>query len=644
MKRLLGGLALLGLVAASPPLRDAVAGLDPAVPALLFGAGLALGLLTAWARLRGGRTRRRSLRRAERCAAEAVRGWSWGLVALFFLAPVWSHQSFRPPSRISAFAAQLGHVPWADSSGHFEGANRLLAGGRFGSFSERRPMNAPLLAVRLALAGGDLGRALALQAVLLGLAAWLATKAVSLRLGPGAALVFLALVLGVSRDYLPTASTEPLGITLACLSLAILAWPKAPAHSLSRLGWGLFTLALALGARPGAQLVLPALVAWGVFEHRRRWRLAAAALLAAALVPAGLPWALNALWGMGQGGFTAYPAYTLYGLTRGSNYKQVAEDFADDLPRLGSEGEAARFLYRRALENLRADPLPFLRGLLGNARRFAGKTSQRYALMVSPVTPFLPGHDAADLPASFRRPVRILGSLVLVPAVIGLGILLWRARGTAAARFALAFTGGLLASAPLVVGDAGFRGLSTVGPFLGLGLAAGVAGRVRPARLAAAARPPRTAAALGLTLALVALAGPAPARVLAGRPQGLAVGLGGAGEGSLVASLEDAPAVIVASRFVDVPGRPQITPRDMTWLLEVGAFPASEALEALPRPFALLSGFDQRQGVQRVLVASHQILRERGLLGITVEPLDGAGVVLRAVAWRPLGAAEAPPP
>ena len=55
-----------------------------------------------------------------------------------------------------ALAALLGYVPWSDARGHFEGGLRLLSDGAFGSFSERRPLNAAWLSVQLALSGGRL--------------------------------------------------------------------------------------------------------------------------------------------------------------------------------------------------------------------------------------------------------------------------------------------------------------------------------------------------------------------------------------------------------------------------------------------------------------------------------------------------------
>src|SRR5207245_1720709 len=167
--------------------------------------------------------------------------------------------------------------------------------GRFGGFSERRPLHAAWLAVRLGLTGGYLQPALVLQAVLVGLAAWLAARAVGRRFGLGAGLAAFALIFGLSDDYLPAVVTEPLGIALASLALvALLA--RGVLDRLATAVAGVFLLGVALQARPGSQLVLPLVVAWVLVVHRRRFRIAAGALAAVLAVGVVHSSALNALY------------------------------------------------------------------------------------------------------------------------------------------------------------------------------------------------------------------------------------------------------------------------------------------------------------------------------------------------------------
>src|SRR5262245_64401125 len=122
--------------------------------------------------------------------------------------PLLACRAKRPPSRIAAFSALLGWIPWGDAHGHYEGGTRVLAEGSFGGFSERRPLTAAWLALRLGTTGNSLPVALAVQAALVGLSAWLAARAVGRRFGLAAALATFAVVLGRSRYSRATAVTE----------------------------------------------------------------------------------------------------------------------------------------------------------------------------------------------------------------------------------------------------------------------------------------------------------------------------------------------------------------------------------------------------------------------------------------------------
>ncbi|HET8647871.1 MAG TPA: hypothetical protein VFO85_20405, partial [Vicinamibacteria bacterium] len=320
----------------SPPLREAVVAVERLAAPALFAAALALALMAA---LRPSRLRLLAELRTSRWLGR----WGWVLAILLYLAPVWAHWSLRPPGAAAALGALLGHIPWSDVHQHYEGALRLLADGAFGPYSERRPLNAALLSVRLALTGGDLHAAIVLQAVLCALCAWLLARVVAMRRGLAASLAAFAVVLGLSRDFLPMAATEPLGIALACLALALLLAPMARRHLLWA-GLGLLALDTALRARPGAQLMVPALMAWTVWTFRARWRAALSVAAAVAIAGSLTTSAVNRFYGSGEATFTTYPAFTVYGLSRQSNWLQARADFGDALDRMGTEKEVARFL------------------------------------------------------------------------------------------------------------------------------------------------------------------------------------------------------------------------------------------------------------------------------------------------------------
>ncbi len=631
-----GGLVLL--VAASPPLRAALVGSEPALAPLLVAAGLLAGAAGWWLRLRGGSRGWACWRRLERSLLAPALAWQMG-AALVFAAPLLAHFDGQPPGRIAAFAAQLGYLPWGDCAGHFGGANRLLTEGAFGGYSERRPMGAAWLSVTLAATGERLPAALLLQSFLLAAAALLAARAAAARFGLGAPLILMGVTQGVARDFLPTASTEPLGMIVACLAVALLA-SRAARERLAVSTAGVLAVAVALNARPGAQLLLPALFVWGLAlaPKPRRWR-AAAALALAIVAASALTGALNALHGAGEASFTTYPAYTFYGLTRDSNYRQVAHDYPQELERL-PEKEMARFLYARAFENLRADPRPFFSALAGNTRKFLSKTPESMARAVSLRWLASPARARANPGVDETAADAWAGGSLLLLAAAGFLLHLRLAGSRAEAGFWLLFAGGLLFSATVVFGEAGFRSLTPAVPFLGLALSmAASAGRERTAggggRPAEAARL-RLAGAATLAVALLCLLGPYAARALhrGPTPQQAAAALAGAPAEAIATDLSRAPAVIVVPFADGGERRPEVDYDLMRFLLAVGDFGDARALARQRAPFAVLSVYDLTRKRQRLLVAPRALLREvDGPVTLQVEPVEQSADLQQVVGW-----------
>lgn len=630
-----GGLVLL--VAAAPPLRAALVGLEPALAPLLVAAGLLAGAAGWWLRLRRGRRGWARWRRLERRLLAPALAWQIG-AALAFASPLLAHLDGQPTGRIAAFAAQLGYLPWGDCNGHFGGANRLLAEGAFGGYSERRPMGAAWLSVTMAATGERLPAALLLQSFLLGAAALVAARAAAARFGLGAPLILLGVTLGVARDYLPTASTEPLGMIVACLAVAALS-SRLARESVAVTTAGVLAVAVALNARPGAQLLLPALFVWGVAlaPKPRRWR-AAAALGLAIVAASALTGALNALHGAGEASFTTYPAYTFYGLTRDSNYRQVARDYPQELERL-PEKEMARFLYARAFENLRADPRPFLSALLGNTRKFLSKTPESLARAVSLRWLMAPARSRANPGAEETAADAWAGGSLLALGLAGFLLHLKLADSRAEGWFWALFAAGLLFSATVVFGEAGFRSLTPAVPFVGLALSmAASAGRERAAgggRAAEAGRA-RLAGAATLAVALLCLLGPYAARALhrGPTPQQAAAALAGAPAGAVATDLSRAPAVIVVPFADGGERRPEVDYDLMRFLLDVGDFGDERVLARQRAPFAVLSVYDIPRRQQRLLVAPRALLREvDGPVTLQVEPLEGAADLALVTGW-----------
>ena len=640
--RIVAGLGVVAGALWAPPLREALVALEPVVAPALFLAALLLWVRSSvapWTPTWGSGGKAAKRREAPSAAVRASPGlhsmtirffdcWGWALAILAFALPVWAHWSLRPPGTAAAFGALFGRVPWSDMQQHYEGACRLLADGSFGPYSERRPLNAALLAVRLALGGGDLRVALALHAAVCGLCAWLLARAVGVRFGLAAALATFALMLGLSRDFLPTTATEPLGAALAALGVALLLLPGARA----RVGWaaaGLFALDAGLRARPGAQFLLPALMLWALWVHRARWRRALPALVAVALCGTLSTSALNALYGSGEATFTTYPAYTLYGLTRSSNWTQAAADYGDALDKMGNEKQVARFLYARAFENLRREPSRFARALLRNLTRFTGKLPANLARGISPFA----FADTAVEPPTDADAARTtaLGWPLLVAGFLGFAWFLWRASPPERA-FWLCAAGGLLASVPFVYGDAGFRGLAAAYPLLAAALGAGL-GRARwtpplPAQRAVA----RGAGGLAVALLLVALAGPGLARALTRRPASPP-----AAPGALVLRPADAVAVVVTGvRRAPLERVPRIERRDFTRLLEwAGLEPAQQAhLAAAATPFAAVAAYDHATRRVVLLLAPPEMLQAEGFVSVEARTVPDSRFA-EVAAWAP---------
>ncbi|HEV8254049.1 MAG TPA: hypothetical protein VGQ78_04795 [Vicinamibacteria bacterium] len=627
----MAGSAVLAIMAASSPARSALIALEPAAPAALFLAGAVLAVpIGRWARAR---------RRLEVRTTRALVRWGWAGAVLLFLVPLWSHWAMRPPSRVTAFAALFGHLPWADAHGHYEGGTRLLAEGRFGGFSERRPFHAAWLAVRLALTRGHLMPALALQAVATALAAWLAARAVGRRYGIGAAIAAFGVLLGLSRDYLPAVVTEPLGIGLASLALVAL----LAAGTRTRLATavaGLFLLALALQARPGAQLVLPLVALWVVIVHRRRLLLAVAASVLVIVIAGAHSSLLNALYGAGEASPVTYPAFTLYGLAHNTTYEQAYRDFGAEIDRLG-EKRAARDIYAASLRHIREKPSDLLAAVADNAREFVSKLHIDLARILSPYALFAPYERRAQPEDADIWRDRWVGGAVVVLAAAGFAVWMARVRTTLDFAFWIAVLAGTATSAALIFGDAGFRGLAAVYPFLAAALAIGVRlGRRRgptgPATVEEEGRDVRSAAVAGCAMLALTVGGPAVAHALAPRPPALdRTRL--APDQVAVIDPRTAPRVLVTSRGHTHPGIATLNRSDFIRLARVAAFGDADEIASLRPPVVLLSAFDFVAGRQRLIVAPQSLLRSTApFVKLAIQPLGESRYFVEAMDWSPL--------
>jgi hypothetical protein len=602
-------------------MRAALVTIEPAVPPLLFLIGVAWFLARLAARGRG-------LARVEGTALRFLDRWGLALTVLAFVAPLLAAWDLRPPSGNAAFAALFGRIPWGDAHGHFEGAQRLLADGAFSYFSGRRPLNAAWLAVRLGLTGGRLEAALLLQAVLLGLGAFAAARALGRRHGLAPALAFLGVVLGLTSDYLPSAATEPLGVTLACAALAVL-WAPGGRGRLAPALIGLWLLDLALQARPGAQFLLPCFGLWVGWTCRAQWRRAVLGVALVAISGAALSASLNALYGTSDSSASSAGAYPFYGLVTGSNYRQIRDDLGAELANLPDERARTRLIYRRGWERFRADPGTAFLTLGRNLRKFAGKTPPVLYGVVSPQAIVLSPWERAEPSPAVQARDRWLGRALVGIALIAFLRHLWRSAWTERL-FWLAAIAGVLLSAPVVYGDAGLRGLGASFPFLGGLLAVGLGhGPRRPPRARLVeSRTASVSALAAAALVVIALVGPAIAYAAAARPNADALVAD-----TLVVRLRPAPAIVVSHRErpeLDVP----VLPRRQ-YLRHVGlANVAGSGFDRPDPPFALVSAYDYVARRQRVLIVPPEALLANGFVRLRAHPAAEDENLLVASGWE----------
>jgi hypothetical protein len=640
--RILTAGACLAWVARAAPIREAAIGLEPAASAALFTAAVLGAVIHHAVRRRGDRASLLRLLQIEGHLGGFLRRWGWALAILAFLLPLWRHTALKPTTFIAAYESLWGRIPFSDAESHVDGGMRLLAVGHMGPYSAKRPLPACLLSVRLAVTGRSLPAATSLQAALLGLAAWLTATALALRFGIWAGLGFFAVLLGLARDYIPTELTEPTGLLLASLALAVFIAPQARQRALT-LAAALFVFAAALGARPGPQLLLPFLLLWAVFiAPRPRARALVACGLAVGLGIL-LPRALNRAYGTPESSFDTFSAWTLYGLTRNSNYTQAWSDFGIELRSIGNEHDVARFLYRKSLQQMRREPSTFLKALWTNGTRFLIHLPRDLCAVISPrllvATPSF----------RFRRMPRettwdnVTGGVLLGLALAGLVWHLVRTRDPGDRPFWLASFAGLALSAPFVYANAGFRTLTVGYPFLaaavGVGLATTREPRSPSRRMELEARLVTAALLLGLGLVGTAVVGPPAAHWLCPRPDVVPT-LSPTGSAGVV-SLADSPTirVIPSQRSLKSPEHPGAVIDRGTFLRWIAAAEVSPkaGFDQLRPPFVIFSGFDYLALRQRLFVAPPEILdAPAGWLRLDLQPVEGSVYLTGVTHWQSL--------
>ena len=371
------------------------------------------------------------------------------------------------------------------------------------------------------------------------------------------------------------------------------------------------------------------------FRHRRR-----AAVLVAGLVIAAnglLTATLSHLYGSSGASFASYPAYTLYGLVAGGNYRRAMEEFGPQLQALPTEAGRARFLYARTWERVRREPGTALTSLAHNEAQFLRKLVPNLNHVVS-ASAFVTDPMARVMPsAAETRRERRLG-LPLLAVALGALALRWRRLAGADRGLLAAGALGLLASAPFVHGDGGFRVVASAYPLLAILLSAGLApGRpgssfpeiVRSTRVLTA-----TAAACAVAVAGVGLVVPSLdlARLPAPDPRRMAGLVSGR---DVVVRIDGlSPAVVAWNAPPADLQAPFLSRRQFRRHLDFAGAAVAADFEPLDPPYAVLEAWDFVGRAPRIIVIEPGVLRSRGVfLRLQVE---AGGELLVARAWRPL--------
>jgi hypothetical protein len=331
-----------------------------------------------------------------------------------------------------------GVVPWSDSYAYFGGAQRLLFDGQLDGFNSRRPIHAAFLASELAVTNLDLRKTLVIQAVLLGVASYLAARAVARDLGPLAGVALFAGIYGFARVGVHTVMSETLGLTLGALAFAAL-WSAVRRPNAWLVAGGLFLLTFALNFRSGPVLLLltlPIAFAWLLRGSRRiNWRVLGLSLGAVIVALSANYIALFTFHGDRQN-LNSAANYWVYGMAKGVpgwsqpvSWAQIYSDHPEIIDM--SETERNRFVSARAREELRAHPGTFARSYVEGAGNYVSATG-----------------EYITAPVASLRVVAYAIALVLAAVVL---IARWR---TSSWRVLLdaAFFGGVVLALPTVVG------------------------------------------------------------------------------------------------------------------------------------------------------------------------------------------------
>jgi hypothetical protein len=359
------------------PFRDSVSRVVPYLPVALYAA---VGAMLALSFVRSRRSVEQRVDSATLARLDGLRFLAGpaalGGCVIAYLASLienWESGSRR-------FFTIAGIVPWSDAQAYFVGAERVLFDGKLDAFNSVRPLNTVDLAIRLAVTGLDLRAALVIQAIMVGVASYLAARGVARDLGPLAGFALFVVIYGFAAFHVESTLTETLGVTLGCLAFAVL-WRAVRQKSVALATGGIFLLAVGLVARAGTIAIVATLLAWFAWQLRGgswiNWR-----VLGAGLAAVVVAFATNYVVILSLSGDTRAPnsnfGYVMYGLATGypgwdpahPAWTRAYSDYPVQMARR-SLTERAQFAGDRARDEIRSHPARFAKTVVRSGLNYA---------------------------------------------------------------------------------------------------------------------------------------------------------------------------------------------------------------------------------------------------------------------------------
>ncbi len=354
--------------------------------------------------------------------------------------------------------AIAGLLPFNDANGHFIHGYMQAIQGEWHPFIARRPLAAAFRAVLVAVTGFNNIYFLILQSVALALASYFAVLSIVAWRGIWAGLTFLGLTYILSRPYMSTNLTEPLGIFWSLVSVTFLV-RALKSSSFSDGLVGLHTTIWALMIRMGSMFTIPALGLWLIFSQKsrgRKIRIAIISVIFIILVNAFLIIGLSKLYSSDAGATGSNFSTVICGLTHGTDWTGCSNIYIDNFGAFKNESEQARFLYAKSIEKFLNSPSILINRLW-----------QGEILFLSGIYKKILSGPTDSLPINF--PINIWWSMSL----FGMCWMLLRHRERNELLFWVLLLTSIFLSAPFVIFDDGWRVLSTSFPLMFLAISSG---------------------------------------------------------------------------------------------------------------------------------------------------------------------------